>query len=83
MCQSFWRAFLKDVDEAQQLDWSEAFIGKTFAPSKNGALVSVVHAGVMGQSLSYWSTARVFLSECTFRLPIEPSRNSRRKRSPK
>jgi len=80
---SLWRAFLKDLDEAQQLDWSEAFMDGTFAPAKKGALASEKHARVRGQSLWYWSTARVFLSECTFRLPIEPSRSSRKKRLPK
>jgi len=80
---SLWRAFLKDLDEAQQLDWSEAFMDGTFAPAKKGATASAKHARVRGQSLWYWSTARVFLSECTFRLPIEPSRSSRKKRSPK
>ena len=80
---SLWRAFLKDLDEAQQLDWSEAFMDGTFAPAKKGALASAKHARAKGQSLWYWSTARVFLSECTFRLPTEPSRSSRKRRSPK
>lgn len=80
---SLWRAFLKDLDEAQQLDWSEAFMDGTFAPAKKGALASAQHAKVRGQSLWYWSTARVFLSECTFRLPISPTRNSRKRRSPR
>ena len=78
---SLWRAFLKDLDDAQQLDWSEAFMDGTFAPAKKGALASEKHARVRGQSLWYWSTARVFLSECTFRLPISPSRSSRKKPS--
>ena len=79
---SLWRAFLKALDEAQQLDWSEAFMDGTFAPAKKGALASAKHARVRGRSLWYWSTARAFLSECTFRLPIAPSRSSRKKRSP-
>lgn len=80
---SLWRAFLKDLDEAQQLDWSEAFMDGTFAPAKKGALASAKHARVRGQSLWYWSTARVFLSECTFRLPIARSRSSPKTRSRK
>ena len=80
---TLWRAFLSELDDAQQLDWSEAFMDGTFAPAKKGALASARHARVRGQSLWYWSTARVFLSECTFRLPIEPSRSSRKKRSPR
>jgi transposase len=80
---TLWRAFLKDLDEAQQLDWSEAFMDGTFAPAKKGALASAKHARVRGQSLWYWSTARVFLSESSFRLPIERRRSSPKTRSPR
>jgi len=80
---TLWRAFLKDLDEAHQLDWSEAFMDGTFAPAKKGALASAKHARVRGQSLWYWSTARVFLSECTFRLPTLPRSRSRKRRSPR
>ena len=80
---TLWRAFPKELDKAKQLDWSEAFMDGTFAPAKKGALASAKHAKVRGRSLWYWSTARVFLSECTFRLPTEPSRSSRKRRSPK
>lgn len=66
-----WRAFLKELDEAKQLDWSEAFMDGTFAAAKKGGLASERHVKVRGQSLWYWSTARVFLSESTFRLPID------------
>lgn len=41
---SVWRAFLNDLDEAQQLDWYEAFMDGTFAPAKTGALASEKHA---------------------------------------
>ena len=78
---TLWRAFLADLDEAEQLDWSEAFMDGTFAPAKKGALASARHARVRGQSLWYWSTARVFLSECTFRLPTSRSASSRKSRS--
>jgi transposase len=78
---TLWRAFLSELDEAEQLDWSEAFMDGTFAPAKKGALASARHARVRGQSLWYWSTAKVFLSECSFRLPIARSRSSRRRRS--
>ena len=64
-----WRAFLSELDGRGQLDWSEAFLDATFAPAKKGALASASHARVRARSSWYWSTARVFLSECTFRLP--------------
>lgn len=71
-----WRAFLAQLDEAKQLDWSEAFMDGTFAPAKKGGLASEKHARVRGQSAWYWSTARVFLSECTFRLRPPPRQRS-------
>lgn len=80
---TLWRAFLSQLDERHQLDWSEAFLDGTFAPAKKGALASATHARVRGQSSWYWSTARVFLSECTFRLPILPRVSSPRRRSPR
>jgi transposase len=78
---SLWRAFLSELDERHQLDWSEAFLDGTFAPAKKGALASAKHARVRGQSSWYWSTARVFLSECTFRLRISPRATSRKRPS--
>jgi len=29
-----WRAFLSELDEKGQLDWSEAFVDGSFAPAK-------------------------------------------------
>jgi transposase len=80
---TLWRAFLSQLDEAGQLDWSEAFMDGTFSPAKKGGLAWETHAKVRGQSAWYWSTARVFLSECTFRLPTSPSRSSPTRRSTK
>ena len=78
-----WRAFLGQLDEVGQLDWSEAFMDGTFAPAKKGGLASEKHAKVRGQSSWYWSTARVFLSECTFRLPVPERRASPKRPSKK
>ncbi len=80
---TIWRAFLGELDERKQLDWSEAFMDGTFAPAKKGAPASARHARVRGQSSWYWSTAKVFLSESTFRLPIGTRSNSRKRHSPK
>lgn len=77
-----WRGFLKTLSTRKQLDWSEAFLDGTFAPAKKGALASARHAKARGQSLWYWSTARVFLSECTFRLPTPRKLTSPKRRSP-
>jgi len=40
----------------------------TFVPAKKGGLAWERHAKARGRSAWFWPTARVFLSECTFRL---------------
>lgn len=80
---TLWRTFLGELDERGQVDWSEAFLDGTFAPAKKGALASAAHAKVRGQSLWYWSTARVFLSESTWRRPISRKSSLRKPRSRK
>jgi hypothetical protein len=35
-----WRAFLSELNEGQQLKWSESFMDGSFAPAKKGALFS-------------------------------------------
>lgn len=78
-----WRTFIGDLDECEQLDWSESFIDATFVPAKKGARRSAPRVGGRAQSLWYWRTARVFLSETTFRLHPRPKSRSRKRRSKK
>jgi transposase len=71
-----WRAFLGTLDERGQLDWSEAFVDGSFAPAKKGGL-GLAHlpwravpgrpSGGKAQSGWWWSTAKVFLWESTWR----------------
>ena len=63
-----WRAFLSELNERQQLNWSESFLDGSFAPAKKGAMESEKPSGVKGRSGWWWSTARVFLWETTFTL---------------
>ena len=35
-----WRAFLSELNERQQLKWSESFMDGSFAPAKRGTLFS-------------------------------------------
>ena len=35
---AIWRAFLGELNERQQLKWSESFMDGSFAPAKKGAL---------------------------------------------
>ena len=58
-----WRKFLSLLDARGALDWQEAFMDATFIPAKKGAPESGRPRGGRAQSLWWWSTARVFLSE--------------------
>ena len=78
---TLWRAFIAQLDQQGQIDWSESFMDGTFAPAKKGGSVLARHEKVRGQSSWFWSTARVFLSECTFRLPVQERPRSRKRRS--
>jgi transposase len=62
-----WRAFLGTLDERGQLDWSEAFIDGSFVPAKKGGLGLAQPSGGKAQSGWWWSTAKVFLWESTWR----------------
>jgi len=69
-----WRAFLAELNEHQQLKWSEAFLDGSFAPAKKGVWESGKPSGARGRSGWWWLTARVFLWETTFTL--RPPRKS-------
>jgi len=34
---TIWRAFLAELNQREQLDWSESFLDGSFAPAKKGA----------------------------------------------
>jgi transposase len=71
---NIWRAFLGELNERQQLKWSESFLDGSFAPAKKGAMESAKPSGARGPSGWWWSTARVFLWETSFTL--HPRRKS-------
>jgi transposase len=71
---NIWRTFLSELNERQQLKWSESFLDGSFAPAKKGAAESEKPSGARGRSGWWWSTAAVFLWETTFTLP--PRRKS-------
>ena len=56
-----WRAFLSELNERQQLKWSESFMDGSFAPAKKGAAESERPSGARGRSGWWRSTDRVFL----------------------
>jgi transposase len=76
-----WRAFLSELNERQQLQWSESFLDGSFAPAKKGAREWAKPAGGKARSGWWWSTARVFLWETTFTLPPRRKSGSPRRRS--
>src|SRR5579863_353146 len=65
---NIWRAFLSELNERQQLKWSESFLDGSFAPAKKGAAESEKPSGARGRSGWWWSTAAVFLWETPFTL---------------
>ena len=78
---AIWRAFLSELNERQQLNWSESFLDGSFAPAKKGAPRSAKPAGGKARSGWWWSTARVFLWETTFTLHPRRKSGWRRARS--
>lgn len=73
-----WRALLGTLDQRGLLRWEETFMDGSFAPAKKGALRSEKPSAARARSGWYWSTAKVFLWEHSWRLP-RPTRS----RSPK
>ena len=50
---TIWRAFLGELNERQQIKWSESFLDGSFAPAKKGALRSARPSGARGRS-GWW-----------------------------
>ncbi len=65
---TIWRAFLAELNQREQLNWSESFLDGSFAPAKKGARKSEKPSGARARSGWWWSTARVFLWESSFTL---------------
>ena len=61
-----WRAFLSELNERQQLNWSESFLDGSFAPTKKGASKAEKPSGARARSGCWWSTAAEFLWGTTF-----------------
>lgn len=77
---SAWRAFLAELDERGQLDWSEAFVDGSFAPAKKGARASGQPRGARVRSGWWWLTAKEFLWGTTWRLRVPAKSRSLKKR---
>ncbi len=75
-----WRAFLSELDQKGQLDWSESFVDGSFAPAKKGVNVLVRPRGAKARSGWWWSTAKVFLLETTWTLRPRAKSNSSKRR---
>lgn len=80
---TIWRAFLAELNQREQLDWSESFLDGSFAPAKKGARKSEKPSGARARSGWWWSTARVFLWESSFTLHRPTRSGSPKKRLPR
>ena len=78
-----WRMFLAELNERQQLKWSECFLDGSFAPAKKGAPPSERPSGARGRSGWWWSTAAAFLWQCDFTLRPRPRSGWRKRRWPR
>jgi len=58
---TIWRAFLAELNQHGQLDWSESFLDGSFASAKKRARKSEKPSGARARSGWWWSTAKVFL----------------------
>jgi transposase len=67
---TIWRAFLAELDEKGQLVWAETFADGSFAPAKKGASQSARPNAERVRSGWWWLTAKVFLSETTWTVPV-------------
>ena len=58
---NIWRAFLSELNERQQLKWSESFLDGSFAPAKKGAAESEKPSGAIFLlfDLNEWHSASV------------------------
>ena len=75
-----WRALLSELDQREQLDWSEAFADGSFASAKKGALASERPSVAKARSGWWWSTAKEFLWGSTWTLRVRASRSSLKRR---
>lgn len=64
-----WRAFLSLLDVEGLLVWEETFLDGSFAPAKKGEPPSVRRSEGRARSGWYWSMARVFLWEFSWKRP--------------
>jgi len=80
VCLRVWRTFLAELNERQQVKWSESFLDGSFAPAKKGAPGSARPSGARGRSGWWWSTAAVFLWESDFTLLPRRKSGSQKKR---
>src|SRR5580704_10929434 len=70
-----------ELNQREQLDWSESFLDGSFVPAKKGARKLEKPSGARARSGWWWSTARVFLWESSFTLHRPTKSGSRKKRS--
>jgi hypothetical protein len=63
------------LDQKGRINWSEVFLDGSFVSAKKGAQTLEKPSAARAQSLWWWQTARVFLWECPFTLPVRRKLN--------
>jgi len=65
-----WRALLGTLDGRGLLRSDEAFLDRSFAPAKKGAMQSAKPSAAKAQSGWYWKTVKVFPWEFGWKVPL-------------
>ena len=65
-----WRKFIETLDKKGQIQWGECFMDGSFVSAKKGGQKSGKPSVARARSSWYWQTAKVFLWECPFTLPV-------------
>ena len=65
-----WRKFIELLDKKGQIQWGECFMDGSFVSAKKGVQKSAKPSVARARSSWYWQTAKVFLWECPFTLPV-------------
>ena len=65
-----WRKFIETLDKKKRIQWGESFMDGTFVSAKKGVQKAAKPSVARARSSWYWQTAKVFLWECPFTLPV-------------
>lgn len=69
-----WQSFIQELDKRRRIQWAQCFMDGHFIVAKKGALKPKSQGVVRVRSLWWWRTAKEFLWQCPFTLPVRTSK---------